>query len=69
MIKEWWTKIPYEWRKEITSFSHTFIGTFIVVVGTDLSNIAWSRDALIALAVSALRSAWKAAFNKIILKK
>ena len=70
-LKTLWSKVPEAWRKEATSFAHTFIGTLVVTVGFQINagQISWTKEALVALAVAALRSAWKAAFNKVVLKK
>lgn len=70
-LKSIWSKIPLELRKEAASFAHTFFGTLIVTVGLQVNSgaVSWSKEALISLGVAAARSAWKVAFNKIVLKK
>ena len=70
-LKQLWEKIPLEWRKEITSFSHTFVATFVAAVVFDLktNELPMTWGAVGALATAAFRAGIKAAFNKVVLKK
>lgn len=70
-LKSLWSKVPLGWKQEITSFLHTFIASLALTIALQLQAdvIPASKDALVALAVAALRSALKAAFNKTVLKK
>lgn len=69
-LKKLWSSLPEKYRKEITSFSHTFFGTMILFIGIQLSSgqIEWKQEALMALAISAIRAAWKAAYNAVFLQ-
>jgi hypothetical protein len=60
-----WNLIPLKYRKEIISFLHTFLGVFAGVMMLGLAEGAWTKEALIALIVSAIRSAIKVAWNAV----
>lgn len=70
-LKSLWLKIPLEWKKEATSFLHTFVASLVLTIAMQIEkgDIPMSKDALLALGLAAIRSAWKVAFNKIFLKK
>lgn len=62
-VKELWLGLPETWRTELASAFHTFVPAFAgailmspMIVGT----VSWTRDALLALVLSAIRAGFKA---------
>lgn len=68
-IERLWLRIPESWRKEITSLLHTFFSVFFLQILVQLSTtggVPTSKDALVAIVVAAVRSAWKIVFDVIL---
>lgn len=69
-LKQLWKAIPFAWREEAKSFTHTFCATLILSILLQLQSgdIPAGKDALLALATAALRSALKAGANAVLKK-
>lgn len=67
LVKAKWSALPEATRKEVVSFLHTFVATMAVSISTQLqTDMPLTKDALLALAVAASRSALKAAIATVI---
>lgn len=70
-LKALWYRLPESWRYEIRSVIITFIAAFATVITVFFnsgSEISFSREALIALSLTALRAGIKAALTLVFAK-
>jgi hypothetical protein len=67
-MKNLWLKIPATIRAEIRSVLITFISVFILTVALQLSqnDIAFKADAIMALAIAAMRAGIKAVATLVV---
>ena len=64
-LQELWARLPLKLRKELVSFLHTFLGVFVSLVLSGIADAPWTKEAVIALLIAALRSAIKAGWNAV----
>lgn len=67
-LKSAWSNLPLETRKEITSFTHTFVATFGVFLSTQIAQggLVLTKSAIMSLGAAAARAALKAAFKSYL---
>lgn len=58
-----WLNLSEKARKEIVSFIHTFVAAFGVFVVDNFHTVAFTKEALWAFVLSAVRTSLKLAYN------
>jgi hypothetical protein len=64
-LHEMWLRLPLNYRKEIVSFTHTFLGVFGSIVMLGIADAPWTSEALIALLIAGVRAGIKAGWNRV----
>lgn len=62
-MREAWLGLPETWRTELMSAFHTFVPAFLGVLAVSFQttgDVSWTRDAVIAVLLAALRAGFKA---------
>ncbi len=60
---ELWEGFPPTWRTELLSAFHTFVATFVGTILFSLQvtgEVSWTKEALVALLIAAIRAGFKA---------